>query len=174
MDMRSLSADPPRAVADDAAPDDTFADVALRAARASDVDAMAEIERLVFSDPWPPSAFADLLLASHATMTVAIRESAVVGYCVLLVAADEGEIANIATAPSARRRGIAGRLLDHALAAAQHLGAVSVYLEVRASNDSARALYASRAFAPVGRRRAYYRNPLEDALVLRHDCVVRS
>ena len=169
MAMRSLSADPTAAAA---APHDT--DVVLRAARASDIDAMAEIERIAFSDPWPVSAFADLLLAPHATMTVAVSDSGLAGYCVLLVAADEGEIANIATAPWARRRGIAGRLLDDALRTAQHLGAVSVYLEVRASNESARALYASRAFAPVGRRRGYYRNPLEDALVLRHDCAVQS
>lgn len=167
--MRSLSADGAAAVA---ATSD--ADVVLRAARASDIDAMAAIERVAFSDPWPTSAFADLLRAPHATMTVAVSDAGLAGYCVLLMAADEGEIANIATAPWARRRGVAGRLLDHALRLAQHLGAVSVYLEVRASNESARALYASRAFAPVGRRRGYYRNPLEDALVLRHDCVGQS
>ncbi len=139
----------------------------VRPARPADVEAMARIEQGVFSDPWPASAFADMLPASHARIMVASSGDDVLGYCVLLRAADEGEIANIAVALDARRRGIAGELLDDALHAAAHSGVASVYLEVRVSNDAARALYASRGFIAVGRRRAYYRNPLEDALVLR-------
>lgn len=140
----------------------------LRTALASDVEPMAQIELAAFSDPWPASAFTDLLGAPHARIRVAIDErDALVGYCVLLSAADEGEIANIAVVPDVRRRGVAGQLLDDALHAAEQSGVRAVYLEVRTSNEAARSLYASRAFMPVGRRRAYYRNPLEDALVLR-------
>ena len=62
---------------------------------------------------------------------------------------------------------MAGRLLDEALREAATLGLTSVFLEVRLSNVAARQLYESRGFAPIGRRRAYYREPLEDALVLR-------
>jgi ribosomal-protein-alanine N-acetyltransferase len=145
---------------------------------------MAAVERAAFSDPWPASAFADLIGAAHARVVVALDASAghasddasddadgdaLLGYCVLLHAADEGEIANIATAASARRRGIGGLLLDDALRAAEHIGARAVYLEVRTSNEAARALYASRGFVAVGRRRGYYRQPLEDALVLRRE-----
>lgn len=147
-------------------------DVSLRRATVTDVDAIARIEGAVFSDPWPVAAFADLVVAPHAHVSVATDDAAggsVIGYCVLLVAADEAEIGNIATVRDARRRGVGGLLLDHALQCAQHLGARTVYLEVRTSNEAARALYASRGFRAVGRRRAYYRNPLEDALVLRHD-----
>lgn len=139
----------------------------VRPARPADVEAMASIEQDAFSDPWPATAFADMLPAAHARIMVASTGDDVLGYCVLLCAADEGEIANIAVAPDARRRGIAGELLDDALHAAEHSGVASVYLEVRVSNDAARGLYASRGFIAVGRRRAYYRNPLEDALVLR-------
>lgn len=143
----------------------------VRPARPADVESMARIEQDVFSDPWPMAAFADMLPALHARVMVASSVASsgedVLGYCVLLRAADEGEIANIAVAPGARRRGIAGELLDDALQAAAHSGVQSVYLEVRVSNDAARKLYASRSFIAVGRRRAYYRNPLEDALVLR-------
>ena len=142
--------------------------VSLRSARAGDVDAMAAIETDSFSDPWPASAFTDLLEARHARIMVAVdRHDAPVGYCVLLAVADEGEIANIAVAQSQRGRGVGARLLDGALQTAQHEGVRAVYLEVRTSNHAARDLYASREFVAVGRRRAYYRNPLEDALVLR-------
>lgn len=145
--------------------------MSLRPAGPDDVEAMARIEAAAFSDPWPASAFTDLLRAAHARICVAVDETDVLlGYCVLLSAADEAEIANIAVVPSVRRRRVAGRLLDDALHAAQHAGVRTVFLEVRTSNDAARALYASRAFSTVGRRRAYYRNPLEDALVLRWDC----
>ena len=142
--------------------------VSLRSARVSDVEAMAQIELAAFSDPWPASAFRDLLNASHAHVTVAVDvHDEPVGYCVLLAAADEGEIANLAVVSSRRGQGIGARLLDHALESAQHEGVRSVYLEVRTSNHPARDLYSSRDFVAVGRRRAYYRNPLEDALVLR-------
>jgi len=144
--------------------------VSLRRAHVRDVEAMASIELAAFSDPWPVSAFSDLLDVLHARITVAVdNRDFTVGYCVLLVAADEGEIANIAVVSSRRGRGIGARLLDHSLHSAQLEGVRSVYLEVRASNNPARYLYASRAFVAAGRRRAYYRNPLEDALVLRWD-----
>jgi len=146
-------------------PSDT---VSLRRAHTGDVEAMASIELAAFSDPWPAAAFSDLLDAPHARIMVAVSEGdGTVGYCVLLIAADEGEIANIAVLTSHRGRGVGARLLDRALECAQHESVRSVYLEVRTSNHPARDLYASRAFVAAGRRRAYYRNPFEDALILR-------
>jgi ribosomal-protein-alanine N-acetyltransferase len=147
---------------------DPTAKVSLRAALPDDVQSMAEIEREAFSDPWPASAFRELLGHTHVTMMVAVDAAQLVcGYCVVLRVLDEGEIANIAVAPAQRRRGIAADLLDRALADAARHHVRSVFLEVRVGNEAARGLYASRGFAPVGRRRAYYREPVEDALVLR-------
>ncbi|MEQ1690496.1 MAG: ribosomal protein S18-alanine N-acetyltransferase [Gemmatimonas sp.] len=147
---------------------ETLGPFTLRLATAHDVRDMAGIEQRAFSDPWPASAFTDLLAQAYARLTVAVdSRGAVFGYCILLHVLDEGEIANIAVAPTARRKGIAARLLDETLSAAAALGLATVFLEVRLSNDAARGLYASRGFNPVGRRRAYYREPLEDALVLR-------
>jgi ribosomal-protein-alanine N-acetyltransferase len=82
-------------------------------------------------------------------------------------AADEGEIANLAVAPSGWGSGTGRRLLNAALAEALARGAAAVYLEVRDSNDRARRLYHSSGFEEVGRRRRYYRRPVEDAIVLR-------
>jgi ribosomal-protein-alanine N-acetyltransferase len=133
-----------------------------------DVPRVADIEEQAFSDAWPASAFRDLLGRAYARLRVAQDASATVqGYCVLLRAADEGEIANICTAPEVRGRGVGGRLLDDALAAADGSAVAAVYLEVRTSNLAARGLYESRGFRMVGRRRSYYQQPTEDALVLR-------
>lgn len=151
-------------------PAEALGALSLRAAVDTDVATMARIEAAAFSDPWPSSAFSGLLEMSHATVTVVCdQHDEPVGYCVLLVAADEGEIANIAVVPSLRGQGVGARLLDDALRFAHRVGIHSVYLEVRTSNHAARDLYASRGFEAVGRRQAYYRNPLEDALVLRRN-----
>ena len=82
-------------------------------------------------------------------------------------AAGSGEILNLAVAPEFRRRGIGGTLLEEGLVAFHDRGAQEVFLEVRESNHSAQALYLARGFRPVGQRAAYYRNPRENALVLR-------
>jgi ribosomal-protein-alanine N-acetyltransferase len=91
----------------------------------------------------------------------------VLGYVVAWFVLDEGEIANIAVDPNERGKGFGSALLDAALAVAGHRAVRTVYLEVRASNHQARALYDSRGFTEVGRRKAYYRRPVEDAVVLR-------
>jgi [ribosomal protein S18]-alanine N-acetyltransferase len=92
----------------------------------------------------------------------------VVGYVVMWLVADEAELANLAVAPGRRRVGIGRFLLDSAMAEALARGAKSLHLEVRESNVAARALYGGRGFLAVGRRPAYYRNPTEDALLLRY------
>lgn len=142
--------------------------IQLRDMNAEDVDRVAVLEALAFSDAWPASAFVDLMTRPYARLRVAIDQGkSVQGYCVLLRAADEGEIANICTAPEVRGQGVGGLLLDDALDEADQSDVAAVYLEVRTSNSAARGLYESRGFSMVGRRRNYYQQPTEDALVLR-------
>ena len=146
-------------------------DVVLRAAQPRDVDDVTVLEQVAFSDPWSRQAFAGLVGNPAVLFVVARRvdverPSRLLGYVVAWFAADESEIANIAVAPSARGCGVGARLLDAALTEAVHRGAAMTYLEVRESNTVARRLYASRGFAELGRRRKYYRHPVEDALVL--------
>lgn len=130
---------------------------------------VAAIEQASFSDPWSEGSFRQALENPGVFFRVATEgaEGPVVGYVVAWFAADEGEIANVAVSPSARGRGIGGLLLDAAIAAAAEHGAHALYLDVRESNARARALYDSRGFVEVGRRRRYYRRPAEDAIVLR-------
>jgi ribosomal-protein-alanine N-acetyltransferase len=147
-----------------AAPRATLVD----AARAH-VPEVAAIEHACFSDPWSEASFRQAVDNPGVFFRVATEGAGgpVVGYVVAWFAAGEGEIANVAVAPSARGRGIGGMLLDAALAAAAENGAEALYLDVRESNARARALYDSRGFVEVGRRRRYYRRPSEDAIVLR-------
>ena len=149
--------------------DDTRARIVLRPARDADIDAVLEIERASFGDPWNRSAFVDLVGDPRVAFLIADAGVAVRGYVVALFVLDEGEIGNLAVARSARRRGIGALLLDGAIQAVRASDVDTLYLEVRDSNAAARALYASRGFVEVGRRREYYRKPKEDALVLRLD-----
>ena len=89
------------------------------------------------------------------------------GYLIGREAAGTGEVLNLAVAPEFRRRGVGGALLEAGLAALRRRRVEEVFLEVRESNRSAQALYSATGFRPVGQRAAYYRNPKEDALVLR-------
>ena len=100
---------------------------------------------------------------------VAEADEKIVGYVVALEAADEGEILNLAVAEAGRRRGLGRALVEAIVAALTERGVRQVYLEVRESNAPARALYSGFGFKEVGRRTAYYRRPVEDAMVLRLD-----
>jgi [ribosomal protein S18]-alanine N-acetyltransferase len=142
-------------------------EVRVEPATMGDLALIIEIERASFSDPWSSSSFQSVLAEPRAFFAVARdAESAVAGYVVAWFVADEGEIANLAVGHPTRRRGIGAALLDAALDEGRRRGAAAIYLEVRESNTAARALYERRDFREVGRRRKYYRQPAEDAVVL--------
>jgi [ribosomal protein S18]-alanine N-acetyltransferase len=142
--------------------------VRVEPAVARDLAPVIELERASFSDPWSSSSFLSVLVEPRAFFAVARgAESDVAGYVVAWFVADEGEIANLAVGQPTRRRGIGAALLDAALEEGRRRGAAAIYLGVRESNTAARALYATRDFREVGRRREYYRKPAEDAVVLR-------
>jgi ribosomal-protein-alanine N-acetyltransferase len=146
-----------------------FTDPVLRAAVASDIDGILAIERAVFSDPWSASAFSVAMKSPSARVMIAGDATGVVGYTVSVFAADEGELTNIAVAPGSRRRGIARILLADVIEEAGRRGTAHLYLEVRASNQAALALYARAGFREVGRRHRYYSGPVEDAIVMVRD-----
>ena len=143
--------------------------IAIRRARVDDLPAILAIERVSFTDPWSRSSFTALLEQPRVYFTVALDRSAgtLLGYTIAWFVLDEAELANLAVAPEARGNGIGALLLEGALVASEARGSATMYLEVRASNQAAIALYSSHGFAEVGRRRAYYRKPVEDALILR-------
>lgn len=139
----------------------------IRPARPADADRLAPLERRCFSDPWSAVAFEELLRFPLTVALVAERGETVVGYLIARAIAGEAEILNLAVDPDERRRGLGARLLDEGLSAVAEAGAHQVWLEVRESNLAAQKLYQSRGFGLMGRRARYYKNPVEDALVLR-------
>jgi ribosomal-protein-alanine N-acetyltransferase len=143
-------------------------EVTISRVEPNDLDAIVAIEREAFSDPWSASSFREALRHDVVYFACARRDGEeVAGYVVAWFAADEGEIANLAVAPEAWGQGVGRALLDAALEEGERRETAAVYLEVRESNDRARGLYRSRGFEEVGRRRRYYRKPVEDAIVLR-------
>ena len=144
-------------------------ELVIRHGLAADLPSVAMLERECYSDPWPASAFATLPGNSRVYFAVADSPAAhtIAGYVVAWYVLDEGEVANLAVAPHARRQGIGSALLDAAIRESIDRGVADLYLEVRESNQSARHLYASRGFEEVSRRKGYYRSPVEDALILR-------
>jgi ribosomal-protein-alanine N-acetyltransferase len=144
------------------------ATVTIEPALRIDVPLIAQLEQVAFSDPWSTASFESVMDEPAAYVAVARAASErIVGYVVAWFVADEGEIANLAVREPTRRQGIGASLLDAALSEGRRRGAQNVYLEVRESNEAARRLYASRGFDEIGRRKRYYRHPVEDAVVLR-------
>ena len=141
----------------------------VRPAELADLDAIVAIEQASFGDPWSRKSFQDSLAHSFVRMNVIEEAEGVCGYSVVWVGGMECELANLAVDPARRGGGLGARLLDALLQQARQEALQVMFLEVRASNVAAQHLYASRGFHEVGRRTGYYKQPEEDALILRRD-----
>lgn len=139
----------------------------IRVAEPDDAARLEVLERRCFSDPWSRAGLREMLESGQVVARLAQSGKQLAGYVFARWAADTGEIMNLAVAPEFRREGLARRLLEAALEALAARGVTEVFLEVRISNQAALALYQTRGFHVAGMRRAYYRYPTEDALVLR-------
>ena len=131
---------------------------------------VAALEKICFpADPWSEELFRTALEHPHTVLLAAEGEDGVVlGYAVLSVVLDEGNLDNIAVAPYFRRQGVADALLS-ALTELGRTRLSALFLEVRSSNLPAIALYEKHGFVPVGRRKNYYESPREDALLMTYD-----
>ena len=134
---------------------------------ADHLDEVAELERICFSVPWSRNMLAEELDNLLSAFLVALDEGGrVVGYAGVQIILDEGYITNVAVRPECRRQGIAAKLLQVFLDFAKANRLAFLTLEVRASNYEAIALYGSRGFRSVGRRKNYYEHPKEDAIIM--------
>ena len=127
---------------------------------------IAALEQACFSQPWSEAALEEELYNPQASFIVADDgEGNVLGYAGVQVILDEGYIANVAVEQAARRHGVASALLDVFCRFGQeHLAFLT--LEVRASNQAAIALYLHHGFAEAGRRKNFYSDPKEDAIIM--------
>ena len=133
------------------------------------VPQVAELEKLCFSDPWSEQSIASELDNILALWYVALEDDRVVGYIGSQTVCGETDVMNIAVHPDYRRRGIGQILIEELIREVKNLGSISLTLEVRDSNIAAVSLYEKLGFSQVGLRKNYYRNPKEDARILRKE-----
>ena len=140
--------------------------VSIRQMKVEDAAAIAEMEHQTFSDAWSEKAILDTLRNPKTICLVAEKIGKIVGYCIVYTADDEADIARIAVLKESRRFGIASELI-HALDVICWENQIQIImLDVRVSNDGARAFYEKHGFTQDEIRENYYKNPIEDAILM--------
>ena len=141
----------------------------IRKMERRDVPTIAVLEKLCFSDPWSETSIATELENSLSYWLVAEENGSVIGYVGSQSVLDAADMMNIAVAPDHRNQGVAKALIEALIGYLQQNRVIALLLEVRISNLPAISLYHKMGFEQVGRRPKYYRNPREDALILRKE-----
>ena len=140
--------------------------VSIRQMKTEDAAAIAEMEHQTFSDAWSEKAILDTLRNPKTICLVAEKIGKIIGYCMVYTADDEADIARIAVQKESRRFGVASELI-HALDVICWENQIQIImLDVRVSNDEARAFYGKHGFTQDGIRENYYKNPIEDAILM--------
>ena len=133
---------------------------------AEHIPQIAALEKICFSHPWSEELLRQALWNEAAAIVVAEGEDGtVLGYAGVSTVLDEGYIDNVAVDPRFRRQGVGDELIA-ALARFGRAKLAFLTLEVRASNAPAIALYAKHGFQQAGRRKHYYDDPREDAIIM--------
>ena len=138
----------------------------IRRANPNDLLGIEEIEQLSFSDPWSRKDISAYICSEDGMCFVALEDGKPVAYVIGRIIPPEGEIYRIATHPDKRKRGIGYRLLSFALKTERGRGLETTFLEVRSRNTAAINLYLAHGFERISTRRAYYKNPDDDAVIM--------
>jgi len=133
------------------------------------VEQVAQLEKVCFSMPWSENSIRSELNNPLSLWIVAVEGSRVAGYVGSQSVMGEADMMNLAVAPEYRRMGVGERLVTELVTQLKERDVSSLTLEVRASNMSAVCLYEKLGFSKVGCRPGYYRNPREDAWILRKE-----
>lgn len=133
------------------------------------VSQIAEMEQILFSDPWSEKGILEETENEYSDIYVALCEENVVGYCIVIRSYDEADIVRIGVSPDKRRLGIASAILSKVFGDLKDVGVEYFNLEVRKDNLSARNLYEKTGFVFVGYRPGFYSFPKEDAAVYRYE-----
>ena len=141
-------------------------EVRIREMAEADLPQIVSLEKQIFPDPWPQSAFLEQITDGGWGAIVAEADNRIIGYACYFIADGECHLTNIAVDPTCRRKSVARKLLEAILGIVQESGCVYLLLEVRPSNVEARAFYERFGFTLLYRKANYYRHPVEDALVL--------
>ena len=133
------------------------------------VEAIAQLEKICFSDPWSEASIGSEVKNPLSLWLVAIDDNKLAGYVGSQSVLGWADMMNLAVAPEYRRLGIGEKLVTELIEKLKENQVTCLTLEVRISNEPAIKLYTKLGFAEVGRRRGYYHNPREDALILRKE-----
>ncbi len=142
-------------------------DVRISRMQLSDLDEVMEIEKVCYPTPWSRRAFVGELTENvYAHYIVAQAGDELIGYAGMWVILEEAHVTNVSVHPKHRRMGLGKRLLYELIERARNLGAARMTLEVRPSNHVARTLYSQTGFVECGRRKGYYTDTQEDAIIM--------
>ncbi len=145
---------------------DLSGEVEIRPTESGDLEAILAIERQSFASPWSRQLFEETIAFPLSVNLVLLLEGKVVAYIDVYVIGDEVHILNIAVHPAHRRKGLASKLIGRLMELLKERGAGQYVLEVREGNSGAIALYRKLGFRVIGRRKRYYTETNEDALVM--------
>jgi len=134
-----------------------------------DIKEMLKIEKKSFASHWSRQTFIDEFSADNGHYIAVKDGKKICGYTGFRHVLDEGHITTLAVHPKCRKKGIGTGLIERLIADAKEKGLKKLFLEVRQSNIAAQKIYKKLGFKVLDRRREYYQNPKEDALVMQND-----
>lgn len=131
-----------------------------------DLAAVVRLEEMCFSIPWSNTAIEEAFVNELYRFVAVEEKGVIVGYANFRIVADEGEIERVAVHPDSRRRGYGRKLMEAMVEYSRKKGVRDMTLDVRVNNEKAINLYESCGFVEEGRRKDYYREPTEDAIIM--------
>lgn len=138
----------------------------LREMLVEDLDQVMKIEESLFAVPWTREGYFTFLTRENSMFLVVEEKGEILGYCGLLMVLDEGDVTNVAVRGDRQREGIGNFLMESLIRLSREQGIRMIHLEVRAGNETAIRLYERRGFVRDGLRKAYYTDPVEDAILM--------
>ena len=135
-------------------------------AKEGDAPALAALEKESFSHPWSENAFLTLLKEENSRCVILREGTELLGYLTLTMVLDRAQINTVAVSSARRRQGLGRRLLEEGIRLCRAAKMSAMELEVRAGNLAALTLYRTLGFMEVGRRKGYYRDPPEAAVLM--------
>ena len=137
----------------------------IREMAQEDIEAVAQLEKECFTDAWSEVLLSNMLSNSYDKVWVLEDGGRIIGYANLRDLDGEGDLMSICVTGDMRRRGCGKLLMDRVMSYAAAKEMKTIYLEVRESNAPARAMYGIYGFEPYARRKRYYTEPVEDAII---------
>ena len=141
-------------------------DILIRDLKPEDVPEVLAIEKASFTTPWSEILFMNEIFKPRSLPRAAMIDEKLVGYICANYLLDEGHILNVTVHPDFRQQGVASRLVQYMIGLLNREGCLTIFLEVRISNEAALKMYENAGFRIISARRAYYTLPIEDAVIM--------